>query len=144
MARACVAGKHMLYAYCRERGVPHANCGKLIVATNEEEAGKLEAIKGRAAANGVPDLRLLTGEEALAMEPALSCTAALLSPSTGIIDSHAYMLSLQGDAENAGAVFGFHAPVVSGLDGHAGYEIAVGGAEPMELRCRTLVNSAGL
>ena len=103
MARACVEGKHMLYDYCRERGVPHARCGKLIVATNEEEAGKLEAIQGRAAANGVPDLALLTREEALAMEPALSCTAALLSPSTGIIDSHAFMLSLQGDAENAGA-----------------------------------------
>src|SRR5918998_4444538 len=144
MARACVEGKHMLYAYCRERGVPHANCGKLIVATNEEEAGKLEAIKGRAAANGVPDLRLLRREEALAMEPALSCTAALLSPSTGIIDSHAYMLSLQGDAENAGAVFAFHAPVTGGRVGPDGIEIEVGGAEPMELRCRTLVNSAGL
>ncbi|MBD0270334.1 MAG: NAD(P)/FAD-dependent oxidoreductase [Acetobacteraceae bacterium] len=144
MARACVEGKHMLYEYCRERGVPHANCGKLIVATNEEEAGKLDAIKGRAAANGVPDLRFLTREEALEMEPALSCTAALLSPSTGIIDSHAYMLSLQGDAENAGAVFAFRAPVTAGRVGPDGIEIEVGGAEPMELRCRTLVNSAGL
>jgi L-2-hydroxyglutarate oxidase LhgO len=144
MARACVEGKHMLYDYCRERGVPHARCGKLIVATNEEEAGKLEAIQRRAAANGVPDLRLLTREEALEMEPALFCTAALHSPSTGIIDSHAYMLSLQGDAENAGAVFAFHAPVLSGRVGAEGIEIAVGGAEPMELRCRTLVNAAGL
>ncbi len=143
-ARACVEGKHMLYDYCRERGVPHARCGKLIVATNEEEAGKLEAIQRRAAANGVPDLRLLTREEALEMEPALFCTAALHSPSTGIIDSHAYMLSLQGDAENAGAVFAFHAPVLSGRVGAEGIEIAVGGAEPMELRCRTLVNAAGL
>ncbi len=144
MVRACVEGKHMLYDYCRERGVPHARCGKLIVATNEEEAGKLEAIQGRAAANGVPDLALLRREEALAMEPALFCTAALFSPSTGIIDSHAYMLSLQGDAENAGAVFAFHAPVVSGRVGADGIEVAVGGAEPMELRCRTLVNAAGL
>lgn len=78
------------------------------------------------------------------MEPALFCTAALFSPSTGIIDSHAYMLSLQGDAENAGAVFAFHAPVVSGRVGADGIEVAVGGAEPMELRCRTLVNAAGL
>jgi L-2-hydroxyglutarate oxidase LhgO len=114
------------------------------VATNEEEAGKLEAIRGRAAANGVPDLRPLTRDEALAMEPALSCTAALLSPSTGIIDSHAYMLSLQGDAENAGAVFAFQAPVLSGRAGPGGIEIEVGGAEPMGLRCRTLVNAAGL
>ncbi|MDI3307945.1 MAG: NAD(P)/FAD-dependent oxidoreductase [Acetobacteraceae bacterium] len=144
MARSCVAGKQMLYAYCRERGIPHRNCGKLIVATNEEEAGKLLSIQGRAAANGVPDLRLLTRAEALAMEPALSCTAALFSPSTGIIDSHAYMLSLQGDAENAGAVFAFHSPVRSGRVTDEGVEIEVGGAEPMRLHCRTLVNSAGL
>lgn len=144
MARSCVQGKHMLYAYCQERGIPHSNCGKLIVATNEEEAGKLLSIQGRAAANGVPDLRLLTRAEALEMEPALSCTAALLSPSTGIIDSHAYMLSLQGDAENAGAVFAFHSPVLSGRVTDEGIEIEVGGAEPMQLRCRTLVNSAGL
>jgi len=144
MARSCVAGRQMLYAYCRERGIPHRNCGKLIVATNEEEAGKLLSIQGRAAANGVPDLRLLTRAEALAMEPALSCTAALFSPSTGIIDIHAYMLSLQGDAENAGAVFAFHSPVRSGRVTDEGVEIEVGGAEPMRLHCRTLVNSAGL
>lgn len=144
MARSCVAGKQMLYAYCRERGIPHRNCGKLIVATNEEEAGRLLSIQARAAANGVPDLRLLTRAEALAMEPALSCTAALLSPSTGIVDSHAFMLSLQGDAENAGAVFAFHSPVLSGRATGEGIEIEVGGAEPMRLRCRTLVNSAGL
>lgn len=144
MARTCVAGKHMLYAYCRERGIPHANCGKLIVATDEAEAGKLASIQARAAANGVPDLRRLTRAEALALEPELHCTAALLSPSTGIIDSHAYMLSLQGDAENAGATFVFHAPVLGGRATEAGVVIEVGGAEPMQLRCRTLVNSAGL
>ena len=92
----------------------------------------------------MPDLVLLTRNEALDLEPALSCTAALLSPSTGIIDSHAFMLSLQGDAEKAGAVFAFHARVESGRVGPEGIEIAVGGAEPMELRCRTLVNAAGL
>lgn len=144
MARACVAGKHMLYAYCRERGIPHADCGKLIVATDEAEAEKLDGIKARAAANGVPDLRKLTRAEALAMEPELHCTAALHSPSTGIVDSHAFMLSLQGDAEHAGAVFVFHAPVTGGEATEDGIVIRVGGAEPMELRCRTLVNSAGL
>ncbi len=144
MARACVAGKHMLYDYCRERGIPHANCGKLIVATDEAEAEKLTSIQARAAANGVPDLTLLTREEALAMEPELHCTAALHSPSTGIINSHAYMLSLQGDAENAGAVFVFHAPVLGGRATEEGVVIEVGGAEPMALRCRTLVNAAGL
>jgi L-2-hydroxyglutarate oxidase LhgO len=134
----------MLYDYCRDRGIPHANCGKLIVATNEEEAGRLLGIQARAAANGVPDLRLLTEAEARAMEPALVCTAALHSPSTGIIDSHAYMLSLQGDAEAAGAVFVFHSPVLAGRATNQGIEIEVGGAEPMRLSCRTLVNSAGL
>jgi L-2-hydroxyglutarate oxidase LhgO len=143
-ARTCVAGKWMLYDYCRERGIPHRNCGKLIVATSEEEAGKLLGIQARAAANGVPDLRLLTAEEARAMEPALVCTAALHSPSTGIIDSHAYMLSLQGDAESAGAVFAFHAPVLSGRVSNRGVEIEVGGAEPMRLSARALVNSGGL
>jgi len=144
MARSCVAGKWMLYDYCRERGIPHRNCGKLIVATNEEEAGRLLSIQARAAANGVDDLRLLTREEAVAMEPALRCTAALHSPSTGIVDSHAYMLSLQGDAEHAGAVFVFHSPVLSGRVTNSGVDIEVGGAEPMRLACRTLVNSAGL
>ncbi|MCK8783799.1 NAD(P)/FAD-dependent oxidoreductase [Roseomonas sp. NAR14] len=144
MARCCVEGKKRLYRYCAERGVPHRNCGKLIVATDAAEAERLEGIKGRAAANGVDDMRLLSREEALAMEPALHCTAALLSPSTGIIDSHAYMLALQGDAENAGATFVFHSPVTGGRIAGDGIEVEVGGAEPMALRCRTLVNSAGL
>ncbi|WP_372618542.1 NAD(P)/FAD-dependent oxidoreductase [Falsiroseomonas sp.] len=144
MARSCVEGKHRLYRYCAERGVPHANCGKLIVATNEEEAGRLEGIRARAAANGVPDLRLLSRAEALAMEPALACTAALHSPSTGVVDSHAFMLALQGDAENAGAVFAFHAPVEGGCATEEGVELQVGGAEPMALRARLVVNSAGL
>ncbi len=144
MARCCVEGKQMLYAYCAERGIPHANCGKLIVATDEAEAEKLASIQARAAANGVPDLRRLERAEALALEPALSCTAALLSPSTGIIDSHAYMLSLQGDAENAGAIFVFHAPVTGGRLTEEGVELEVGGAEPMALRCRSFINAAGL
>ena len=143
-ARSCVKGRQMLYAYCDERALPYARCGKLIVATDAEEAGKLFAIQARAAANGVPDLRLLTRAEAVALEPALACTAALLSPSTGIIDSHAFMLSLQGDAENAGAVFVFHTPVLSGRVANSGIEIETGGAEPMRLSCRTLINSGGL
>ena len=144
MARTCVAGKRMLYAYCAERGVPFRDCGKLIVATDAEEAGRLESIRMRAAANGVDDLRPLTAAEARALEPALACTAALLSPSTGILDSHAYMLALQGDAENAGAVFAFHSPVEAGRVTEEGIELRVGGVEPMALRCRLLVNSAGL
>ena len=144
MAKTCVAGRQMLYAYCASHGVPARNCGKLIVATSAAEAEQLEGIRLRAAANGVGDLRLISGEEARRIEPALACTAALVSPSTGIIDSHAYMLALQGDAENAGAVFAFHAPVLRGVVGGGVTTIEVGGAEPMALSCRLLVNAAGL
>jgi L-2-hydroxyglutarate oxidase LhgO len=142
-ARSCVEGRELLYAYCRERALPHSACGKLIVATDAAEAHKLVSIQARAAANGVA-LHLLTREQALAMEPALHCTAALHSPSTGIIDSHAFMLSLQGDAEHAGATFCFHTPVLGGHVANSGIAIECGGAEPMRLLCRTLVNSAGL
>ncbi len=142
-AQSCVEGRKLLYAYCAERGLPHENCGKLIVATDAAEADKLLGIQARAAANGA-ELRLMSRDEALAMEPALHCTAALLSPSTGIIDSHAFMLSLQGDAENAGATLVFHTPVLGGRVSNSGIEVETGGAEPMRLACRTLVNAAGL
>ncbi|MDU7523645.1 MAG: NAD(P)/FAD-dependent oxidoreductase [Roseomonas mucosa] len=144
MARHCVAGRRMLYAFCAERSVPHARCGKLIAATSEEEAGRLASIQARAAANGVEDMRVLSRDEAVALEPALSCHGALLSPSTGILDSHAYMLALQGDAENAGAVLAFHSPVLSGRVVPEGIVLETGGAEPMTLLCRSLVNAAGL
>ena len=144
MAETCVAGRRLLYAYCKEHGVPHRNCGKLIVATNEAESAKLAEIKGRAEANGVEGMRLLSAAEAMAMEPNLHCTAALLSPSTGIIDSHSYMLALQGDAEACGAMYAFHSPVQAARVANAGIDLEVGGAEPMKLRCRLVVNSAGL
>ena len=101
----CVAGKHALYRYCGEHGIPYRNCGKLIVATTPEETAKLADIRKHAEANGVADMQMLPGEAARELEPALKCDAALLSPSTGIIDSHAYMLSLRGEAETAGAAF---------------------------------------
>src|SRR5882724_3065846 len=129
MARSCVAGRRLLYAYCDAHGVPYRNCGKLIVATNETESDKLAEIKGRAEANGVEGMRLLTAEQAMKMEPNLLCTAALLSPSTGIIDSHAYMLSLQGDAESEGTMFAFQSPVAQGRVVDGGIEIDVGGVE---------------
>jgi len=96
MARMCVAGKHALYDYCRDHGIPYRNCGKLIVATTAKETEKLESIKAHAEANGVFDLQILSRQAARALEPALNCDAALLSPSTGIIDSHSYMLALRG------------------------------------------------
>ena len=144
MARFCVAGRKALYDYCAAKGVPHANCGKLIVATNAEEDAMLAGIKRRAETNGVEGMRVLAAAEATAMEPNLSCTSALLSPVTGIIDSHAFMLALQGDAENAGAVPVFLCPVTGGRVVQGGVEIDAGGVDPMTLGCRLVVNSAGL
>lgn len=144
MAETCVAGRRMLYAYCAEHGVPHRNCGKLIVATNAQEAELLQSIKGRAEANGVEGMRFLTAAEAMTMEPNLQCTAALLSPATGIVDSHSYMLALQGDAEANGAMLAFFSPVERGRATEAGIELEVGGAEPMKLGARLVINSAGL
>jgi L-2-hydroxyglutarate oxidase LhgO len=144
MARLCVRGRRMLYAYCAERGVAVNQCGKLIVATSATEAEQLAAIQARAEANGVEGLRMLSAAEARALEPNLVCTAALLSPTTGVVDSHGYMLALQGDAEAAGALFVFHAPVLGGRAVADGVVIDVGGGDPMSLHCRLLVNSAGL
>jgi L-2-hydroxyglutarate oxidase LhgO len=144
MARFCVAGRRQLYAYCAEKGVPHINCGKLIVATNAREDAMLGGIKQRAETNGVEGMRVLTAAEAIALEPNLVCTSALLSPATGIVDSHNYMVALLGDAENAGAVPVFFSPVQGGRVVGRAIEIDVGGADPITLRCRLLVNSAGL
>ena len=143
-ARTCVAGKRSLYAYCAERGIPHARCGKLIVATSEVQKATLEAIRAKAAANGVDDLQWLERDAVAALEPEVVCTAALLSPSTGIIDSHGLMLALLGDAEDCGATLAFHAPVERGRIEEDGIELQIGGVEPMALYARTVINSAGL
>jgi L-2-hydroxyglutarate oxidase LhgO len=144
MARFCVAGKRALYSYCQDHGIPHRNCGKLIVATSANETAKLAAIRAHATANGVDDLKVLSGADARAMEPALACDAALLSPSTGIIDSHSLMLALRGDAEDHGAAFAFLAPLLQARAVTDGFEIEVGGEAPMQLHCRVLINAAGL
>jgi L-2-hydroxyglutarate oxidase LhgO len=144
MARMCVSGKRALYRYCCDHGIPHRNCGKLIVATTPQESEKLKAIKSHAEANGVDDLQELDGEAARTLEPALKCEAALLSPSTGIIDSHAYMLALRGDAEDAGAAFAFLTPLLGARAHEKQIELDVGGDAPMSLACRLLVNAAGL
>ena len=141
MARLCVAGKRALYAYCEQRGVAHARCGKMIVASDDAEASRLDAIRARAAANGVDDLRKLTGAAARDMEPNLACVAALYSPSTGIIDSHGYMLALQGEAEAAGATVALRSPVAGGRAIPDGVALDVDG---MTLGARTVVNAAGL
>jgi L-2-hydroxyglutarate oxidase LhgO len=143
-ARSCVAGRQRLYAYCREHGVPHAQIGKLIVATSEAEIAGLEKIAATARGNGVDDLEWLDQGQAQRLEPALHCVAALLSPSTGIIDSHALMLAYQGEAEAAGATVVFRTPVLSGIVRDDGLQLDIGGEEPTTIHCRFLVNAAGL
>jgi L-2-hydroxyglutarate oxidase LhgO len=108
--RLCVDGKAMLYAFAHEFGVPHKRCGKLLVAANEGEVDKLAALKAQAEANGVADLVWLSGREAHELEPALVAKRALLSPSTGIIDAHAFMVALRGEAETHGAMIAFETP----------------------------------
>ena len=148
-ARLCVQGKQMLYDYCAERGIAHQRCGKLIVATSADQVDELRAIQQRAAANDVHDLRLLTRAEAQALEPSLQCHAALLSPSTGIVDSHGLMLSLLGDLEQAGGLLAANSEVKSlaALEDKAQAAIKMevfGGEESTELIARQVVNAAGL
>ncbi len=143
-ARLCVAGKQALYRYCEERGIPHHRCGKLIVATSPEEEAVLAGIREKAEANGVADLRWVERAEAREMEPALHCTRALLSPSTGIIDSHAVMLAYQGDAEAAGAMIAFHTQVEGGEIRPDGILLRCGGVTPMDLLAREVVVATGL
>ncbi|MEN8196413.1 MAG: NAD(P)/FAD-dependent oxidoreductase [Pseudomonadota bacterium] len=143
-ARFCVAGRDMLYRYCAERGVEHRRCGKLIVATSEAEEPELARIAAAAAGNGIDDLIRLGATQVAAMEPALRGYAALLSPSTGIIDSHGLMLAYRGEAEDHGAMIAFNAPIEAGRAGDGGILLRIGGAMPMELDCRTIINSAGL
>ena len=143
-ALTCVAGKHALYDYCAARGIEHRRCGKIIVATDEGQVDRLAALKTRAAANGVGDLAWLTPSEVARMEPAVRCVAALHSPSTGIVDSHALMLSFQGEAGEAGAMTAFHAPVAGARVEDDGIVVDVGGAAPMALKAGRLVNAAGI
>ncbi len=140
----CVAGKHALYDYCAAHAVPHRRCGKFIVATSDDEIGELERLKGVAAGNGVPDLEWMTPAEVTAEEPAISCVAALRSPSTGIIDSHALMLAYLGDAEAHGAMAAFLTPVIGGRIEDDGIYLRTGGAEAAEIKADMVINSAGL
>lgn len=145
-ARLCVAGRDALYAYCADRGIAHRRCGKLVVATSDAQQAKLAAIHAQAHANGCVEVSKLTAQQAQAMEPALSCVAALHSPNTGIIDTHAYMLALQADAEHAGAVFAFGSKVTGGRPTSGGIILRVQSADGAEtdLAATTVVNCGGL
>lgn len=141
-ARHCVAGRQMLYEYCQARDIPFRRCGKLLVATSTAQIAQIEKLLKNASGNGVNDLRLLEGAQARAMEPALSCDAALLSPSSGIIDSHTYMLCLLGDLENGGGMAVFNTTVLGGRVVEDGIIVNVQGADA--LHARLVVNCAAL
>jgi L-2-hydroxyglutarate oxidase LhgO len=141
-AQLCVQGKHLLYDYCTQRGIGHSRCGKLIVATNPSQVAQLQGIIAKAAANGVNDLVLLNREQARAMEPQLECVAAVHSPSTGIVDSHALMLSLQGDVENAGGFIVLNTAVAQINRAHAAIEVIA--SDGTELVANMVINAAGL
>lgn len=143
-ARFCVEGRRSLYAFCESHGVPHRKCGKLIVACDASELSAVEAIAEKGRVNGVEGLRFLGAEAARQMEPALRCVGALLSPETGILDSHGFMLALQGEAEDHGAVFAFRAPFAGAAVEAGAVRVRAGGDEPIEISARALINCAGL
>lgn len=144
-ARLCVEGRRRLYAYCAERGVPVRRCGKLIVATRETQLRKLKALEEAAHSNDVRDLQWLDAEQSRRLEPALSCAAALLSPSTGILDTHAYMLSLRGEIESCGGAVLCGTQVIGGSPAGAVLRVrCASGRETMEIEASIVVNSAGL
>jgi L-2-hydroxyglutarate oxidase LhgO len=143
-ARHCVAGRRMLYGYCASHGVPHKKCGKLIVATNDLERAKIEGILQQGLANDVEGLVLIEGAVARAMEPNLSAVAALHSPETGIVDSHALMLALQGDLEDHGGVIAFNTEVERVARAASGWQVQFGGAESGAMAFDAVVNNASL
>jgi len=143
-ARWCVRGRQMLVAYCAERGVPHSLCGKLVVASRTADVPKLEALAARALANGTNEVQLISAAEAAAHEPALACAAALLSSASGIVDSHALMTSLLGDAETAGAMLALASPLQGARRDGAVWVCETGSDERFELAARWIINAAGL
>ena len=140
----CIEGRRLLYPFCAAHGVAHRRCGKLVVATNVGQAPALEQLARNAEANGVEGLQLIEGSAARALEPALHAVAALHSPVTGIIDSHGFMLALLGEAEDHGTALALKSPLRAAQVVSGGFVLDIGGAEPMRLQARCLINSAGL
>jgi L-2-hydroxyglutarate oxidase LhgO len=145
-AQLCRPGREALYAYCRQRGIPHRGIGKLMIATNDQEIGPLRELCAAAAQHGVTDLQWLNDKQAARIERRLRCRAAVYSPSTGIVDAHALMLALLGDAENAGAVVAFETTVAGGEASANTLKIRTiqSTGKTYSLSCRTFVNAAGL
>jgi L-2-hydroxyglutarate oxidase LhgO len=146
-AKLCVEGNRLLYEYCRTHQVGTQPYGKLIVA-DETQINDLQAILYKAQNNGVPEIKMISGEEARQLEPKLKCSAAILSASTGIVDSHAYMLSLLGGFEDAGGMIAYHSPLMSakpiGHSAEGGFELSIGGPDGMQLQTKLLINCAGM
>jgi L-2-hydroxyglutarate oxidase LhgO len=146
-AKLCVEGNRLLYEYCRTHQVGTQAYGKLIVA-DETQINDLQAIFYKAQNNGVPEIKMISGEEAKQLEPKLKCSTAILSASTGIVDSHGFMLSLLGGFEDAGGMIAYHSPLISakpiGQGAEGGFELDVGGPDGMKLQTKLLINCAGM
>ena len=147
-AKLCVEGNRMLYEYCRTHHVATQPYGKLIVASDDSQLDDLQAILYKAQQNNVPEIKMITGEQARSMEPELQCSAALLSASTGIVDSHGFMLSLLGGFEDAGGMIAYQSPLISakpiGSSAQDGFELEIGGADGMKIQTKLLINCAGM
>ncbi len=143
-AHHCPRGRRMLYEFCSSHGVPHRKCGKLIVATEDAEVSKMEAILKQGHANGIENFELIDGAAARAMEPALNCVAALRSPETGIIDSHQFMTALRGDLEDRGGMIAFDTRIERITRNQSGWMVHFSGGEAGELSVDAVINSAGL
>lgn len=147
-AKLCVEGNRMLYEYCRTHHVATQPYGKLIVASDDSQLDDLQAILYKAQQNNVPEIKMITGEQAKSMEPELQCSAAVLSASTGIVDSHGFMLSLLGGFEDAGGMIAYQSPLISakpiGSKAQDGFELEIGGADGMKIHTQLLINCAGM
>lgn len=147
-AKLCVEGNGLLYEYCRSHQVATQPYGKLIVAADDAQINDLQAILYKAQNNGVPEIKMISGDEARALEPNLACSAALLSSSTGIVDSHGYMLSLLGGFEDAGGMIAYQSPLISakpiGQNAKDGFELEIGGSDGMKIQTKLLINCAGM
>jgi L-2-hydroxyglutarate oxidase LhgO len=147
-AKLCVEGNRLLYEYCRSHQVATQPYGKLIVAADDTQINDLQAILYKAQNNGVPEIKMISGDEARVLEPNLNCTAAILSSSTGIVDSHGYMLSLLGGFEDAGGMVAYQSPLISakpiGQNAKDGFELEIGGSDGMKIQTKLLINCAGM
>jgi L-2-hydroxyglutarate oxidase LhgO len=143
-AQHCVRGRRMLYAYCASHGIHHKKCGKLLVATNDQEIVKVEQIRAQGNANGVEGLEMIGGNAARTLEPEVWCIAALVSPESGIVDGHGFMLALRGDLEDRGGMIAFETPIERIERVAMRWRVRFGGAEPGHLDVDAVVNCAGL